>query len=346
MLSAARRAAGYSLIELAVAGAILGAVLLYVFDTFTVQHQTYSVVEQVAETQQNARALAGLIERNLRGAGYMVPPAAAACGQDSTSQPDALFISDTNAILPVDQLEEDLRSKELSATVQSTAVSGTVVTFTIDDVVLDESDTYDANGTGTADSDFQYDAGAGIAGGAILVDVANPDRGVACGVITAVDTSFPQKVSVDLGTTSLGGTATFPADLRLIPAIAYTVVPPTTSTPGQLRRNGQTIAYDVEDLQVAWFYDDNAAGTPGQIDAGEYRATGGVAYTTSAVDGNDLREVRFNIVAQTRADDMSNPTAAGTGQSTENRTTSVAGDDGRRRRVHTSTIRLRNIPMS
>ena len=95
MLSAARRAAGYSLIELAVAGAILGAVLLYVFDTFTAQHQTYSVVEQVAETQQNARALAGLIERNLRGAGYTVDLAqdtAGACDRARSSPPDLLLI--------------------------------------------------------------------------------------------------------------------------------------------------------------------------------------------------------------------------------------------------------------
>jgi len=341
-----RHSQGYSLIELMVAATLLGIVMVYVMDTFTVQHQTYSVVEQVAETQQNTRAIAGLIERNLRGAGYMVPPAAAACGEDSTSAADKLFISDTNAILPVDQLDESLRSKKLGAVVSAETVSGSVHTFTVDDVVVDESDTYDANGTGTADSDFQFDAGASIAGGAIVIDAANPGRGVACGIITSVVTTFPQKVAVDLGTTSLSGTKPLPEDLRLIPAIAYTVIAPTSTAPGQLERNGQTIAYDVEDLQVAWFYDDALGGTAGQIDAGEYRATGATAYVNSAVNGNDLREVRFNIVAQTRADDMSNPTGAGTGQSTENRTSAVAGDDGRRRRIHTSTIRLRNIPVS
>ena len=43
MSASRRRRSGYSLIELMVAAAILGSVLLYVFDIFTVQHQTYSV---------------------------------------------------------------------------------------------------------------------------------------------------------------------------------------------------------------------------------------------------------------------------------------------------------------
>jgi len=47
-------------------------------------------------------------------------------------------------------------------------------------------------------------------------------------------------------------------------------------------------------------------------------------------------------VLRTRDDDPRNP-AASRGQSTENRATNVAGVDGHRRRVHTTTMRLRNI---
>ena len=46
----------------------------------------------------------------------------------------------------------------------------------------------------------------------------------------------------------------------------------------------------------------------------------------------------------TRDDDPRNPNSAGTGQILENRTgASVTGDDGRRRRVHTATTRIRNL---
>jgi Tfp pilus assembly protein PilW len=45
----------------------------------TILRDTYEVVDQVSEAQQNTRAIAGLIERDLRSAGYMVPAEAAAC---------------------------------------------------------------------------------------------------------------------------------------------------------------------------------------------------------------------------------------------------------------------------
>ena len=65
-------------------------------------------------------------------------------------------------------------------------------------------------------------------------------------------------------------------------------------------------------------------------------------FDTSTVDGTLLREIRFNIVTRTRANDPRKPNNAGIGQTTENRATNIPGADGRRRRIYSATVRLRN----
>jgi len=321
---------GFTLVELVVALAITFLVVVYTLSTFTYQHKTYIAVDQVSETQQNSRAIATLIERDIRNAGYQVPSPAATCGVDADDAGDTLYLSDADAIQPVDQLGSSQAGRDLGASVSS-ITSGNPDVVRVDDLVIDGQPTYDTNGDGNFDSDFQ------VNGGAILVDVNNAGRGVRCGTISAVSLSAPQSVSVELRN-AFGAAATLPEDLRLVPANAYSL---TGGTPAQLRRNGELMARDVEDLQVAWFYDDDG---DGQEDAGEYRGTATTDYDPSLVNGNDLREIRFNLVLRTRADDPRNPGAAGTGQQLENRDTNVAGDDGRRRRLHTATVRVRNIP--
>lgn len=334
---AARSRAGFSLIELVVAVATMAMVIGYTLVTFTLQHQTYVVVDQVSETQQNARAIATLLERDIRNAGFMVPSEAASCGVDNTTTPDTIFLSDTDAILPVDQLPATLAGQDLGASVSTAIASldaGDSPTLTVDDVTIDGTDSYDTDADGVDDSDFQLN------GGAILVDVANPQQGVACGFVTAVTAT---SVSVTFQT-GLSGSTTVPAEFVLVPAHFWRVVDPGGGAPVELRRDGVLLAKDVEDLQFAWFYDDSPQ--DGQVDAGETRGVVGTAYNTTLVDGGDLREIRVNLVLRTRDDDPRNPTSAGTGQPTENRTAgSVAGDDGRRRRVHTATVRLRNLTL-
>jgi prepilin-type N-terminal cleavage/methylation domain-containing protein len=95
-----RRRAGFTLIELLVSVAMLGIVVVYLLRSFTVQHRTYTVVDETTELQQNLRAVADLVERDLRHAGMMVPESGAVCGVDDTAGPDVLFVSDADAILP------------------------------------------------------------------------------------------------------------------------------------------------------------------------------------------------------------------------------------------------------
>jgi len=323
---------GFSLIELIVAMGLLAVVLLFVFDSFTYQHETYTVVDQISEAQQNSQAIARLIERDVRSAGYMVPPQAASCGVDSVAAADILFVSDVDAILPADDLPLEFAGELLGAETTDDPTSTGSLQVDVDDVVLDGTASYDVDSDGTNDSDFRVGAGA------ILVDRGNPGRGVACGTVTAVDPSGP---SVTVNFQAVHASAAAAAkDLVIVPAHVYRIV--TGGGPPQLERSGVLLAKDVEDLQVAWFYDDD---TDGVIDAGEVRGAAGANYLTNAVQGDELREIRVNLVMRTRADDPRNPDNAGIGQARENRNTSLPGADGKHRRVRTATVRLRNLTL-
>ncbi|NIS62022.1 MAG: prepilin-type N-terminal cleavage/methylation domain-containing protein, partial [Proteobacteria bacterium] len=64
---------GLTLIELMVALAIAFIVVGAVYRTFTSQQRTYSIQDQVAEAQQNARVALNILMRDLRMAGYGKP---------------------------------------------------------------------------------------------------------------------------------------------------------------------------------------------------------------------------------------------------------------------------------
>jgi hypothetical protein len=215
-------------------------------------------------------------------------------------------------------------------------------TLTVDNVVLDGSPFYVTTTPGVPTSDFRCDTGTcggpnGVAGGVILIDAANPGRGVACGTITQIPngTTISAVFSNNLGA---GGANT--PDIRAIPAHVYTVVN------NQLRRDNLVLANDIEDLQVAYFFDvipNGLVDTVAQEYPGSSAAAGGVQYNPAAWDGTRLREIRVNVVVRSRTPDLN---LTGTRpQATENRTGLVADPPGQNfhRRVVTSTVRLRNV---
>jgi type II secretory pathway pseudopilin PulG len=324
--------AGFTLIELLVAAAAMFMIIGYTMATFTLQHQTYVVVDQVSETQQNTRAIAALLERDARNAGYLVPPSSATCGIDNTNAPDVVYLSDADAIRAPDELGSTLASQVLGSDVTS-ITSGTPDTIAVDDLVIDEEATYDTDADGTADSDFQ------VGGGIIIVDVANPDRGVLCGTITAISPGTPDTISANLTATAWTAAASNVAEPVAVPAHAYQL---TGTSPPALMRDGSILAKDVEDLQVAWFLD---ADSDNEVEGTEFAGDATTnTYDPQGQDGSELREMRVNLVLRTRENDPRNPTEAGIGQETENRDTNVATADGRRRRIHSVTVRLRNLP--
>jgi prepilin-type N-terminal cleavage/methylation domain-containing protein len=323
-----RRDAGFSLIELVVSVGLMGVVVMYLMQSFTTQQRTYVMVDQVTEAQQNLRTISDLVEREIRLAGFMVDQAGAVCGVDRNNAPDTLFVSDAGAIDPANATQATMGGR---LPVGAALVSGTqTLTFTLGDtVVLDGQPAYDTNGDNVNDSDFQPNAGV------IIYDRNSPSRGAACGTITRV--TLPSTIVVNLAAWTLGGAAAG-AQLVAVPAHVYQV-----NANAQLLRDGLVVAEDVEDLQVAYFFDTNRNG---RVDNGENPGSAaGPAYVPSnaVADNTLLRELRVNFVVRTRGTD---PTfREGLFQTTENRLppAATAADPQLRRRIHSTTVRVRNV---
>ncbi len=321
-----RLQAGFTIIEFMVAVGLFSVLMLAVAQSFPVQQRTYVVTDQVAEAKQNVRVIADLMERDIRNAGYMVPRTAALCGVDDDVGSDKLYVSDYTRIGNLGTLPSNLLNVPLGAEISGAPVSGytaTAHTFMVDRVDLD---------TLGGGSDFV------VGSGVIVADRNVATRGVACGMVTGVGNTSLASIPVTVELENPTGALASGTQLVLIPAVVYEV-----DNNGVLLRNGVALVDQVEDLQVAWFFDLNG---DRNVDPGEYIADGqGGAddYDAEALDATQLREVRINLVVRTRDDDPNDSWRQGIGQALENRTVgSVPAADGARRRTHTSTIRLRN----
>ena len=257
----------------------------------------------------------------------MVPEAAAVCGIDNINTADVLYLSDADAIIPGTQTTADLGAIILGGPVN---ISVGTQLIDVDSVVLEKGASadpfYDSDGNGVPDADFNTNAGV------IIVDAGNPERGSACGVVDSV-TSAP-RLRIPLDSAPLGPlpVPSNPPFLMAIPAHHYRV-----DANGQLFRDNILVSDEVDDLQVAFFFDDNRDNV---IDPGEYRGDDvGPDYLNNAVDASDIRELRTNVIVRTRLSDTRSQ--EGQFQVTENRLF-VGGNDGFRRRVYTATTMLRN----
>jgi hypothetical protein len=301
--------------------------------SLSANEQAYQAVDQTMESQQNLRAVLDLIERDVRHAALMMPEAASACGVDSTSGPDMLYLSDGSAIDP----GADTAEYGGAAVVAGAVVAGTAA-LTLDSMVMEPTAPFraavDTDADGVNDSDFRPK------GGVIFFDSGNADAGVACGRITALDAAA-KVITVQIvapfdnpGAITLGG-------LRAVPANEYRI------EGTDLLWNGIVLAGNIEDLQVAWIFDtdgDNLVNPAKEV----YGASGVAPYDSSGSilgtnyeNAADLREVRVNLVARTRLEDQD--FTSGRPQALENRNGAAFQDDGFRRRVLTSRLRLRNL---
>lgn len=321
-----RRLAAFTLIELMVATTVLGVILVFVFGTMVTTQKKAAAVDDTVDVQQAARQIADLIERDLRHTGMMVPDAAAMCGVDNDNAPDRFYLTDPSVIVPGNDLRPLLGSTVTGAT--TLPASGSF--FTVDTLVLEEATpdpTFDIDGDGTLDSDFAP------TGYIILADANNPGRGSACGAITDVQLPNQIQYNLDLGGLDPVGPGSELPRIVAVPAIRYSI-----DAQGRLFRGAYQLASNVEDMQLAWFFDNNENNT---IDLGEYRGDGvGADYVAQGMNASLLREVRLNVVLRTESPDPEVTT--GNPIATENRTVAPTGD-GFRRRVYTGIVRLRNL---
>ncbi len=317
------RNSGFTIIELLIASAIVAIVMVFTMQMFTVNNRAYVKIDSVVDTQQSVRAIASILERDLRHAGMMVPEAAGACGVDSTSAPDLLYISDYTAIDPSNALGVFDGAKISGVTQVSTGAGNSLP---LDSLVIEAGTpdpAYDTDGNGVKDSDFR------VNGGVIVTDLGDPGRGSACGVVTAVDLAT-KTITVTIKSQPLGTVSGSP-NLIAVPALEYRI------DSNKLYRNSLLLAEGVEDLQVAYFLDENGNNA---LDGGELYGISGNNYLAKTSDASELRAVRFNVVTRTRLPD--DEFTQGYFQATENRDP-IAGQDGYRRRVHTAIVRMRNI---
>jgi prepilin-type N-terminal cleavage/methylation domain-containing protein len=317
------RNSGFTIIELMIASAILAIVMVFTMQTFTVNNRTYVKIDSVVDTQQNVRAVASILERDLRHAGMMVPEATAVCGIDNDDAPDLLYISDHTATNP-DNSIGFFDGALIQGAVDD--VAGTA-TLALDTLVIEPGTpdpSYDTDGDDVNDSDFDEDGG-----GVIIVDLMDLDRGSVCGIVTNVDLAT-NSITVDIKTGGLGGT---PANYALtaVPALEYRI------DSARLYRNDLLLADGIEDLQIVYFLDMNG---DNDVDAGELRGDSATDYLATTANASFLRAVRLNIVARTRSED--DRFTQGLFQATENRD-AINVQDGYRRRVHTAIVRMRNV---
>lgn len=348
---------GFSLIELLISMAVLGIVTMFLTELLVRQSRTYAVVDDVTEAQQNLRAVTNLLERELRATGFLVPEGAAICGWDTDipapdATPDVLYVSDADALDPAGVTSLTTQAADVLSGFSGTGED----TLTLSSLVVDANPFYDLDGDGVADSDFLWTTNPQRNGGLIVVDRNNPTAGAACGVITDINLgantvrvdfqvqnapNSPTPNGAQPGGTPLGVGA---VDLVAVPAHVYWVNENLPNGPPQLIRDGMVLATDVEDLQLAMFYD---ADDDGVVDALEYPgADAEPEYESGQLDNSKLREVRVTVVARTRAEDpnvLANPNLAnGVTQGFENRPPGVLADGFRRRSI-TLTVQPRNV---
>lgn len=324
--SALRRNGAFTLVELMVAGTVLAIITSFFLSSLTIQKRNYSVNDQIIEIQHGARIIGDVLERDLRHAGFMTPAGSGICVIDNVNAPDILFMSDDAAVDPTQENRSDLAARVSNATID--VAGGSIQTFPVDDLILEiinPSPAYDTDGNGTNDADFR------VGSGAIIVDAANPERGVACAIVNAIPNA--NSITLDVRSPALGILQPNPAELAIVPARVYFI-----DGQNRLVRNGTIVANDVEDFQIAIFFDDNQNG---DVDPGEYRGDDlGPPIQPGIIDHSFAREVRANIVLRTR--DQDPQYTQGLFQATENRLP-IAGGDGFRRRVWSATTMLRNM---
>jgi len=304
---------GFTMAELLVSIAVLSIVSIYLTNMLTQQNRAYVVVEDVTEAQGNARAILDILERDLRETAQLAPEGAAVCGVDDTNGPDILYVTRSEVL----SFEDDNEILQLVP-----ALLGQP-----DPMFRDYDPYHDTDGDGAPDSDFAP------GGSVIVVDPDRPERGAACGVIVTGGLDIVGKrltVNFDAG----GENAGLGSNVVVLPATRYSI-----SADNELLRDGAVLAEGVEDLQVAYFFDQfpqNGVPDDDEVPGSD----GDPVYQPDLFDNSQLREVRISVSVRSRKPDPRLPGAVP--QPLENHLPAAA-PDGFRRRVVTASVRPRNV---
>ncbi|MFH2013085.1 MAG: prepilin-type N-terminal cleavage/methylation domain-containing protein [Pseudomonadota bacterium] len=226
MISLYRKEKGFTLIELMIALALAGILMVSIYNLYISQSTTYTVQAQVSDMQQNARVAMDIVSRHLRMAGFGQPNWTTINGTSGisyrgvnvtdggTGNPDILTI--VGCIdPPLGKLRSAVVAGATTIILQSTSQANSFNTTTKSDILI---------------GDIENAKVTGITGGALTIDT-NPFLSGDQGAVY----SFP------VGT-----------NVYLVKRVTYTI------DNNSLKRNENTgsgneeIALNIEDLQVTY----------------------------------------------------------------------------------------------
>jgi prepilin-type N-terminal cleavage/methylation domain-containing protein len=303
----ARSDAGYTLIELIVAVAVLGILTAQLFVVFNTQRKVFVNNERVLDVQEDARLVMDLLVNETRMAGYMVPQVAGISSRDGgTGAPDALCVSDPSAL--DDAVVRSANDRFRRARIATFVAGGATITLTTAAELNVDADT---------GATIDFEEGQGIV-------IADGNRSH-CATITDVDVAAGQitfdPVIADPSLFNVGNS-------RAAPAVIYEI------DGSGLTRNGMLMSAEVEDLQVEYGVD---------VDANDFMDPNAPSEwpldDLDAVPSARIRAVRLTVVTRTSQND---PEYNGPGlPASANRT--AGAPDGFRRRRFVASVLPRNL---
>jgi len=313
-----RRSAGFTLMELTVALAVMGIITAQLMLVFTSQRRATVVNDRVLDVQEGARVVVNLLSYDARMAGLMVPRRSGIASVDGGfSDPDRICISDSSYFLmPLDGTKSpslDNRDSHFD--------TAEVVEIQVGYVRVE---TTDIDGDGAA-IDF-------AANGGVIVSNGNRTH---CAQIQAM---VGDRIDFVAGHEMAGGLFPVAAEVRAVPAIVYELDPDTLT----LTRNGVTLATSVEDLQIEYWVD-------AQIEDGQIAGTEFPIHDLNADPGGWLinteliRRVRLSVVSRTDAGDQQEGMIFNRFARPANANRDAGGPDEFRRRRFTASVAPRNM---
>lgn len=337
MRTRADNAAGFSLIEMMIAVAIMGVVTAQLFVVFANQKRVYMSNERAVDVQETSRLTLDMISFDTRMAGYMVADYAAVSSFDGgADHADRLCVSTASSKSKDTAAIESMVKPWKGARV--TSVSANSVTIETEDPsgVYAASD-FDMDGF----DDFTANAG-------VIIATDQKTYCVRIAAVTPTSIIFAQPAGED-ALAILGAAPPFgPTDMRAVPATIYELDEDPDKL--ELRRNTLLLANQIEDFQVE-FWVDNAGFANNGLEDGDTEfpvndLNDPDPPNPGMIAANDLiRRVRVSVAARTNREEGSASAAGhrlGGRPALANR---IASDDedSFRRRSFSASILPRNV---
>jgi prepilin-type N-terminal cleavage/methylation domain-containing protein len=323
--------AGFSLLELMIAIAIMGVVTAQLFVVMGNQKKVYQSNERAVDTQETARMTLDLISFDTRVGGYMVPSWTAVSSVDGGADlPDRFCVSSVfvdPGVTGDDNPMESTTQRFPGAPVNAGGIAGNSVTVA----------TLDLNVPPDGIPDFAVGSGVIVASRSETY-CARIRNIVSAG--PGNNTIFVETNDVMSHITSIAG-----GELQAVPANVYELKDPL-----ELQRNGMVLASQIEDFQVE-FWVDAAGGGAKNVDDGDTEfpvnnlnapdpPSGGL---TAANDR--IRRVRVTVLAVAPLEDQANSASGHLAYGRPKIANRDAGDtpDRLRRRAFSASIMPRNV---